>query len=443
MKNLHTIAQKPDLSRRDSFKSIGLFMLALTTQGKSAHTSEKAMKQFRVVIIGGGIGGASAAKYLRILNPHVQITVVEPNPEYIFCPGSNEIFPGWCSIKDLTVTYNILKQRYNTQVIKDFAQHIDYDRKMLSLAKGGTLFYDKLIVSPGPTFDYAGIEGYSKDLADTHFPAAWHVSPQTLLLKQQIKSLKQGGTLCISIPDTPYRCPPAPYERATFIAHMLKKNNPAAKVLILDSQKDFIFDNIYPYYWEKHFSFGKSDAILERIGPEDGGHIVKLDASAKTLIGQNGQKFKGDVLNIIPPHKAAKFAFDNHLVQDQWCPVEYKDYTSLKQKDVYIIGDTILGDPMPKTGYIASNQARVAVQAINDELHGRSPGTPFMVNDCIAMVEQGFGMTLSEIFRYAGKNKPLEARHYIPGVDKNGFQQKMLGSEARAWQENFKRSVFS
>jgi sulfide dehydrogenase [flavocytochrome c] flavoprotein subunit len=428
------------ISRRDALKKLSLYGVVLPYMLQASPSkSDKA----HIVIIGGGIGGASAAKYLRLLNPYVKITLIEPNKEYIFCPGSNEILPGWQSVTDLTVTYDTLRKRYQTEVVSDYATTINYQKKQVSLAQGGHINYDKLIVSPGPSYDYTAIEGYSLALAKSRFPAAWHVSPQTLLLKKQINHLPKGGTIIISIPKAPYRCPPAPYERATFIAHMLKKRDKSAKVLILDSQKHFVFDTIYPYYWEEHFGYGKSNAILERITPSDGGHIVKLDPSTSTLYSQNGNKFTGDILNIIPPHKAAEFTLKNNLNDDDWCPVSYKDYHSTKHKDIYIIGDTIDSDPMPKTGYIASNQARIVAEAINNELHGKEVGTPFIVNDCIAMVEPAFGMTLSEIFRYDGAHKRLKERSYIPGVDKNQYQQKMLGTLAKDWQENFRRSVFS
>jgi sulfide dehydrogenase [flavocytochrome c] flavoprotein subunit len=443
MKKTKHAQTSSSFSRRDTLKLLGLGTFSLFTATHSLNASEKSLSSAHIVIIGGGIGGASAAKYLRLLNPDVRISLIEPNAAYIFCPGSNEIFPGWKNIEDLTVTYRTLKERYHTNVIQDRALKIDYKHKSVSLVSGGSIFYDKLIVSPGPSYEYTAIEGYNLNLAKTRFPAAWHVSSQTLLLKQQILSLRKGGTMIISIPKPPYRCPPAPYERATYIAHMLQKTNPTAKVLILDSQDEFVFDNVYPYYWEKHFNFGHTGAILERITPQEGGHIVELNAKQNILIGDNGTRFKGDILNIIPPHKAGSFALDNSLAKGDWCPVEYKDFSSTKQNDVYVIGDSVDSDPMPKTGYIASNQARVVVQAINDELHGREIGTPFMINDCIAMVEQGFGMTLSEIFRYNGEGKRLKARHYIPGVDKNGFQQKMLSTQAEDWQENFRRSVFS
>ena len=286
------------MTRRESLKFFGLCALSLAALGEQSYASQEQMKLFHVVIVGGGIGGASAAKYLRLLNPHVKITLIEPNAEYIFCPGSNDIFPGWKSIEDLTVTYDTLKKRYRTRVIQDRALKIDYEKKSVSLAKGGTLLYDKLIVSPGPTYDYTAIEGYSLELAKTRFPAAWHVSPQTLLLKQQILSLRKGGTMIISIPAPPYRCPPAPYERATYIAHMLQKNNPTAKMLILDSQDDFIFDNVYPYYWEKHFNFGRPDAMLERVTPEDGGHIVKLNAKNANTFWRKMEKNSKGIFSI-------------------------------------------------------------------------------------------------------------------------------------------------
>ncbi len=430
------------LSRRDMLKFLTLCGLSMVPLDISA-SSKTSMKKARIVIVGGGIAGASAAKYLRLLNPFVHITLIEPKEQYIFCPGSNEIFPGWKSVKDLTVSYSSLKNRYQIKIIKDIALKIDYKNKQVSLARGNSLSYDKLIVSPGATLDYERVEGYNLKLAQSRFPAAWHVSPQTLLLKKQILSMRKGGTMIVSIPKPPYRCPPAPYERATFIAHMFKKHNPTAKVLILDSQDRFVFDNVYPYYWEKYFNFGRKDALIERIRPKDGGHITKLDAKTQTLIGQNGEKFKGDILNIIPPHKAGMFALNNALTKGDWASVEYQDYSSTKKRDIYILGDTIESAPMPKTGYIASNQARVAVQAINDELLNRPIGTPFIVNNCIAMVEKDFGMTLSEIFRYAGRGKQLKERSYIPGVDKNKLQQKMLGVLAEDWQENFRRSVFA
>jgi len=429
------------MNRRNFLQLSSVVAINTILFDSSAYAS--ASPTFHLVIVGGGIGGAAAAKYMRMLNSQVKITIIEPNKEYMFCPGSNEIIPGWVTVKDQTVTYTALKNRYKVNIIHDKAKHINYAKKQVTLENHAALSYDKLIISPGVSFNYDAIEGYNKELAETTFPSAWKLSKQTLLLKNQILSLPKGGKVIISVPKSPYRCPPAPYERATFIAHMLKKSDSTAKVIILDANNDFVFDNVYPYYWEKHFNFGKENASLERISAKDGGTVVKLDAAKKVLVTSDGKQFNGDVLNIIAPEKAAKFAFENDLTQGDWCPVNYKDFSSTKHKDVYVIGDAIISDPMPKTGYVAANQARVVVQAINDELHGKPIGTPFIVNDCIAMVEQDFGMTLSEIFRYDGENRPLKARHYVPGVDKQKFQQKMLGSLAEDWQKTFRQSIFS
>ena len=428
-----------DLGRREAIK-----LLAACSLGSLLPLSAAAdpKNRMHVVIIGGGIGGASTAKYLRLLNSHVKITIIEPNKEYIFCPGSNELLPGWQSVKDLTVTYTTLKTRYRVDVIEDRAEHVDYSKKEVSLAKGGSVAYDKLVVSPGPTYDYSAIEGYSTELANTRFPSAWHVSRQSIILRDQIRALPRGGTVLISVPKAPYRCPPAPYERATFIAGMLKESDPTAKVMVLDAKDDFVFKDVYSYYWKKNFGYGTKAASIEWVSGSDGGHISKLDAGESSLVNREGERFKGDVLNIIPPHKAAKFALENDIATGDWCSVEYQDYTSTRHKDLYVIGDTIESDPMPKTGYVASNQARVVAQAINDQIHGRPVGTPFIVNDCIAMVEKGLGMTLSEVFRYNGRGKPLVEKYYVPAVDKNPQQELMLEALAQVWQRNFRRSVF-
>ncbi len=429
------------LSRRQLIKYFGAGVATYGLFGASAIAGTKSAAH--VVIVGGGVGGAASAKYLRLLNADVKITIIEPNPQFIFCPGSNEIIPGWATIEEYTVTYTTLKTRYQVNVIHDKASEINYAKKQLKLAGGDLITYDKLIVSPGPSFYYEGIEGYNKQLADSDFPAAWKAGEQTLTLRKQLLAMKQGGTVLISVPADPYRCPPAPYERASFIATMLKKLNPSAKVLILDSKNSFIFDNIFPYYWKKHFGYETSTSTLEWISKDDGGEVVKLDAQNKSLITADGTTHKADVINIIPPEKAGEFALQNNLNDGDWCPVEFKDFSSTKHNDVYVIGDSVDGDPMPKTGFLASNQARIVVQAINDELHGREVGTPFLINGCVAMAGLDFGMTLSETFRYQGAGKRLAERYYIPEPAQSPEKQLVLANMAQNWQRTFRKDIFS
>ncbi len=441
LKSSHFAHEKKNLSRRELIKILGSGALSYGLFGASSFASTNAAAH--IVIVGGGIGGAASAKYMRLLNADVKITIIEPNPQFIFCPGSNEIIPGWATIEEYTVTYTTLKERYHVNVIHDKAEHINFSKKQLKLDGGDTLQYDKLIVSPGPTYFYEGIEGYNQQLAEGDFPAAWHTGPQTINLRNQLLSMKKGGHAIISVPADPYRCPPAPYERASFITTMLKKINPGAKVTILDAKNSFIFDNIFPVYWKKHFGYGTDNSMLEWISKDKGGEVVKLDAKNHAVITADGTVHKGDVINIIPPEKAAAFALKNDLADGDWCPVNFKDFSSTKHKDIYVIGDSVAGDPMPKTGFLASNEARVVVQAINDELHGREVGTPFLINGCVAMAGLDFGMTLSETFRYQGKGMPLAERYFIPEPTDNPQKQLVLANMARNWQRTFRKDIFS
>ena len=183
--------------------------------------------------------------------------------------------------------------------------------------------------------------------------------------------------------------------------------------------------------------------MIEWVPKSEGGEVVKLDATNHSVITANGTVHKGDVINIIPPEKAGQFALQNDLAEGDWCPVNFRDFTSTKYNDVYVIGDTIDGDPMPKTGYVASNQAKVVVQAINDELHGREIANPFIINDCVAMASKDFGMVLTETFRYAGEGKRLEEHYNIPGATDNPTRQLILQKVAENWQRTFRRDIFS
>ncbi len=433
--------QQSEMSRRNFLKSAAAGAAALGIFGASSKAF--ASNAAHIVIVGGGIGGTAAAKYMRLLNADVKITVIEPNAQYIFCPGSNEVIPGWETLESLTVTHTTLKHRYGVNVVQDHATEINYTKKQVKTAKGEVINYDKLIVSPGPTLDYEAIDGYNKALAESEYPAAWHAGPQTLKLREQILAMKKGGTVIISSPKDPYRCPPAPYERASYITAMLKEHNPTGKLIILDAKDSFIFQNVYPYYWKTHFGYGTDNSLIEWVSKSNGGEVVKLDATNRTVVTADGTVHKGDVINIIPPEKAGQFAIKNGLNEGDWCPVDFRDFTSTKFKDVHVIGDSVDGDPMPKTGYIASNQAKVVVQAINEELHGRKIPYPFITNECVAMAGEDFGMTLAETFRYAGEGKRLEEHYDIPGAERDPARSVILEKVAKNWQRTFRKDIFS
>lgn len=438
--NNKNLDKKKGMSRRQMLKMLGATAATCGLLGASSKVFSKSAPH--IVIVGGGIGGASAAKYLRLLNADVKITLIEPNSQYIFCPGSNEVIPGWITLEDLMVTYTALKTRYHVNVIHDKAKIIDFDKKQLRLEKGTVLNYHKLIVSPGPMHGYHAIEGFSKELAEGAFPSAYNAGKQTMNLRNQILAMKQGGTVIIAPPENDYRCPPAPYERASFIASMLKEKNPTAKILILDAKDSFVLSDNYIFYWEKTFGYGTDNSMIEWVPKKKGGKVVKLDATNHAVITADGQSHKGDVINIIPPEAAGLFALQNDLADTQWCPVDFLDFSSMRHDDVYVIGDSVDGAPMPKTGYIASNQARIVVQAINDELHGREISTPFIINDCVAMAGHDYGMALSTTFRYAGKGKRLKDLYYIPEAETNPAKQIVRQQVAENWQRTFRKDIF-
>ncbi|WP_294946838.1 FCSD flavin-binding domain-containing protein [Sulfurivirga sp.] len=425
------------LNRRDVLKlfGAGAASLALPHGARAAAAP-------RLVIVGGGIGGAALAKYMRILNRDIHITVIEPNPRFIFCPGSNEVLNDEVSIDDLTVTYDTLRHRYGAEVIQERAVEIDYAGHHVLTSGGRRVPYDWLAVSPGPQFIYEAVEGYSEALAQGDFPHAWKAGPQTLRLKKLYQSMRPGGVVVISAPPMPYRCPPAPYERASFMAAWLKRHNPTAKILILDSKPDFIFQANYEDYWRDKFGYGTDHAMIEWVGSHEGGTVRQLDPAAHTVITADGERIRADVINIIPPEKAGRFAFDTGLTLGRdWVPVNPYDFRSRKDPNVFVLGDAAEADPMVKTGYVASNQAKWIAQIIHGEMTGRDPGNPLWTNNCVAMAGDDYGMTVTDTYRYHG-GKIVTQETLIANPSHNPHLNALRASIARNWQRSFRRDIF-
>jgi len=430
-----------NLSRRQLIKQLGAAGIATGLFGASKQAWSKTAPH--VVIVGGGIGGASAAKYLRIIDKNVKITLIEPNKEYIFCPGSNEILNETATLEELTVNYETLKNRYAVNVITDWADDIDYAGKRVKTRNSGFVAYDKLIVSPGPDYKLDAVEGYNKALAEGDFPHAWKAGAQTTKLFQQMKAMPQGGTIAISSPPMPYRCPPAPYERASFMAEWLAHHNPSAKILILDSKDGFTFQKHYLDYWTKARGYGTDNSMIEWVAAKDGGAVKQLDALNKTLITANGDKIKADVINIIPNHTAAKFAKDTGLSQGQeWVSIDPMTYQSRVDKDVYVVGDVTESSPMVKTGYLASNHSKVVVQAIVDEFNGKAPSQPLYTNNCVAFAGDDYGMSITDTFRVQNGKIVKQYGHQSTELD-NPALHYVRASLAKNWQRAFRRDIFA
>ncbi|MDX1796943.1 MAG: FCSD flavin-binding domain-containing protein, partial [Hydrogenovibrio sp.] len=229
----------------------------------------------------------------------------------------------------------------------------------------------------------------------------------------------------------------------SFIANKLKETNPTAKVVILDSKDDFIFHDVYLDFWQKEHGLGTANARIEWVPKKAGGHVTKLDTGNRTLTTADGQVHKGDVINIIPPEMAGAFVRMNGLTHGDWAPFNSKDFSTKRDQDVYIIGDSAAADPMPKTGYIASNQAKVVTKAIQAELTGKEIGTPFITNNCVAMAAEDWGMTVAETFRYAGNDHPYEESYVMSDPTENPFYRHIRAAVAKNWQRTFRKDIFS
>ncbi|SIO10610.1 sulfide dehydrogenase [flavocytochrome c] flavoprotein chain [Sulfurivirga caldicuralii] len=427
------------LTRRDLIK---LFGASAATAALGVSPKAFSASAPHLVIVGGGVGGTATAKYMRMLDPSIRITLIEPNREYVFCPGSNEVLNDEVTLAEQTVTYDSIRNRYGVNVVLDKATAIDYDKKTVRTAKGERIAYDWLVVSPGPDFVFDAVEGYSRELAEGDFPHAWKAGPQTLKLKKLYQGMRTGGVVVISAPPMPYRCPPAPYERASFMAEWLKEHNPTAKILILDSKPDFIFQPHYETYWKEKFGYGTDNAMIEWVGEHNGGKVVSLDPNTRSVKTADGETIKADVINIIPVHKAGKFAFDTGLTMGkQWVPINPFDFRSKVDKNVFVIGDTTEADPMVKTGYLASNQAKWVAQVILAEMTGKDPGYPLWTNNCVAMAGEDFGMTITDTFRYHDGKIELQETIQSP-VNLNPHLNAERVAIARNWQRTFRRDIF-
>jgi len=367
----------------------------------------------RVVVVGGGVGGCTAAKYLKKMDPAVQVTLVTASPTYTSCFLSNEVLSGERTLESLTFGYDGLK-KYGVEVVVDKATVIDPDKKEVRTAGKETLGFDACVVSPGVDFKWGSIQGYDEQTAES-IPHAWFAGPQTTLLKQQIEAMPDGGRVIIVAPPNPYKCPPGPYERASQIALYCKHHKPKAKILILDPKDAFSKQGLFIQGWTQLYGYGTDNSMIEWVGAAGGGKVESVDAKTRTLTC-SVEDFKGDVVNIIPPQKAGKIAFDSDLVDGDWCPVDKKTFQSTRHAGVYVLGDASDAAKMPKSAYSANSQAKVAAAAIVNRLNGREPGDATYVNTCYSIVGEDFGISVAAVYEFDAANNMIESIKGSGGV---------------------------
>ncbi|MEW5972556.1 MAG: FCSD flavin-binding domain-containing protein [Pseudomonadota bacterium] len=464
------------MQRRHFLKLLGASALAgAGVSGKSAFAGA----QPHVVVIGGGVGGATFAKYLKLADKNIKVTIVEKERQYLRPYGSSEVISGHITMKDITVSYDALRKNYGIEFVFDTVTGIDFEGKSVKTAGGKNLGYDRLVVSPGISFNFGAIEGLTEEVSDTLMPHAWIPGKQTELLAQQLKALPKGGTVLVCPPPNPYRCPPGPYERAGLIAQYLKEHNPTARVIILDPKNGFTTDLTMLQAWNRLYGFnipeafkGYSEAGLKAAGFSDaeikrqlaawqpvkhdkpgmiewvmgdmGGRVVRVDPATMTVHTEGGS-YKGDMINLIPPLKAGQLALDTGLADGTgWCPVDGLTFESTIHKNVHVIGDASIAGDMPKSGYSANSQAKVVALQVKSLLAGEHLGDPLYQNTCYALAgNQNYGQFVADVFRVKdGRITRVQSPRYLP-LDAGPVQHSLAALYTHAWMKSFTDDCFA
>lgn len=384
-----------------------------------------------VVVVGGGYGGATVAKYLRMWSEGaVQVTLIERNPTFISCPISNLVIGGTKTMEDITVSYDGLKNKWGVRVIQDDVVAVDAAKRTISLKAGGAMSYDRLVLSPGVDFMFDQIGGLDNADAQSKILHAWKAGAQTIALRKQLEDMKDGGTYAISIPKAPYRCPPGPYERACLVADYFKKNKPKSKVVILDANEDVMSKKAL-------FTKAWNDLYKGMVEYRNNSEVKEVDVASKTAMLEF-DKFKADVLNIIPPHRAGNIAASAglKLINNRWVDVNWLSMESTSTPGVHVLGDAVFPAPtMPKSGHMANQHGKLAAAAILNLLAGQEPNpAPVVMNTCYSFVDSKNVIHVSSIHQYDAATKLVQPVKGAGGV--SAARNELEGKVALGWAKN-------
>jgi sulfide dehydrogenase [flavocytochrome c] flavoprotein subunit len=436
------------LNRRDFLKfSGGALGAAAAASGLYIPMANAASS--RVVVVGGGMGGATAARYVKMADPSIDVTLVEANPTYHTCFMSNLVIGHEKELGYLAHGYDGLKGE-GIKIVKDTVTAIE-DNAVVT--KGGQrLGFDRCIVAPGIDFKY--VEGHDATVAHNSITHAWKAGHQTQVLRDQLGAMRDGGTVILCPPRNPFRCPPGPYERASLIANYLKKSGKTkSKILILDPKKKFSKFGLFREGWKNHYGFnpeqnGGTTSMIEWINSENGGAISAVDARNMSVTAENGIH-KGDVINVIPDQMAGKIAAVAGLTDDSgWCPIDLHTFESTMRSNIHVIGDASIAKGMPKSGYAASSEAKVCAASVVALLHGDTPGVPSYVNTCYSVIstQPKDGISVAAVYRLRGDKSKIEK--VSGGLTPSGDNRSEVMRDrevdyALSWYENITANTFA
>ncbi len=386
----------------------------------------------KVVVVGGGYGGATAAKYVRMWSDYgIQVTLVEPNASFVSCPISNLVIGGSKTMADITTPYDNLTRRHGVNVVQDSVTAIDPQARKVKLASGGELSYDRLILSPGIDIMSDTIPGLTKPGAQDKVLHAWKAGPQTVALRRQLESMRDGGVYAITIPMAPYRCPPGPYERACQVAHYFSKAKPKSKVLILDENDDVTSKGpLFKKAWAERYK----DIIEYR--PKH--KVMDVDAATNTLKFEFNDDLKADVLNVLPMMRAGAIAVNTGLAtaNKRWCEVDFLTHESKAAANIHVLGDSIQVAPlMPKSGHMANQHGKTCAAAVVALLTGKQVNPlPIYNNTCYSFVSDEDVVHVASVHRYDAEKKTMLTVPGSGGV--SAAANELEGRYAMAWARN-------
>jgi len=388
----------------------------------------------RVVVVGGGAGGATAARYIaKDSEGEISVTLVEPTRKYYTCFFSNLYLGGFKQIEDIGHSYGTLAAG-GVNVVHDWAIGVDRDAKTVSLAGGGTVGYDKLILSPGIDFIEGAVEGWDLS-AQNAMPHAYKAGSQSELLKAQLEAMPQGGTFAMVAPPNPYRCPPGPYERVSMVAHFLKANNPTAKIIVADPKEKFSKQALFQEGWANHYS-----GMVDWIGADFGGGEVSVDPNAMRVT-IDGEETKVDVCNVIPAMKAGRIAELAGVTDGNWAPVNAADMSTKADADIHVLGDAASQGDMPKSGYSANSQAKVCANAVRGALTGSRVFPAKFANTCWSLIDTNDGVKVGATYE-ATDEKIAKVDGFISATGESAELRKATYEESEGWYAGITADMF-
>ena len=417
--------------RRSFLKTSGVLLAASGTLGLVSGCATMGSGP-KVVVVGGGFGGATAAKYVRMWSDYgINVTLVEPNASFISCPISNLVLGGSKSMADITTPYDNLGKRHGVNLVRDTVASIDADKRVVKLAGGGELAYDRLIVSPGVDFMWETLPGMNKPGAQDKVVHAWKAGAQTVALRRQLEAMPDGGVYAMSIPLAPYRCPPGPYERACQVASYFKTAKPKSKVLILDANDDVTSK---PALFKKAWSDRYAGIIEYR--PK---HVATdVDAATNTLKFEFNDDVKAAVLNVIPAMRAGEIAVKAGLATSnkRWCEVDFLTFESKAAKNIHVLGDSIqIAALMPKSAHMANQHGKTCAAAVVALLTGQVPNdAPIYNNTCYSFVSADEVVHVASVHRYDAERKTMLTVPGAGGV--SAVASALEGAYALGWAQN-------